>query len=44
MDKALDTGSDVRGFKPPHRRSFISVPDIFFLITIDMILSPSNIS
>ena len=28
--KALDSGSDGRGFKAPHRRSFFSVPDIFF--------------
>ena len=28
--KALDSRSDVRVFKPLHRRSFFSVPDIFF--------------
>ena len=33
---ALDSGSGVRGFKPLHRRSFFSVPDMF-LITIFMI-------
>ena len=27
---ALDSWSDVRGFKGSHRRSFFSVPDIFF--------------
>ena len=47
MVKASDSGSDVRGFKPPHRRFFffflVSVPDIyfFFLITIFMIFAPS---
>ena len=38
---ALDSGSDVRGFKPPHGRSFFSVPDTVLLITIFMIFSPS---
>ena len=41
---ALDSRSDVRGFKPPHhRRSFFSVPE-FFLVTIFMIFSLSYIS
>ena len=26
----LDIRSDVPGFKPPHQRTFFSVPDIFF--------------
>ena len=30
VDKALASGSDVPGFKPRHRRSFFSVPDLFF--------------
>ena len=40
--KALDSVSNAHGFKPPHRRSFFSVPDIYiFYIIIFMIFSPS---
>ena len=36
---AFDSTSDVRGFKPPHRRSFLSVPDIFLNYNIHAIFS-----
>ena len=38
--KALDSGSDVRGLKPPYRRFFFFLCLIFVLNTIFMIFSP----
>ena len=39
--RALDSGSDVRGFNPITDDIFSLCQDIFFLITIFMIFSPS---
>ena len=41
---ALDFGSDGHGFDSHRRRTFFSVPDIFFLIKIFMIFFHPNVS